>query len=252
MLSSESPSAHRAEPPRAPTPTPAVERARAADQLYQQDREREQRRSLLRGLLWLALLAVIIFSVVRAGLEQRLRSTAGGDLSGRASAAAGVLHSSLSPAPLPPVRQRWHSRGSRSNSTVRSSVATRSPSTASCRSAPPSPPQRNVHACRTTALTSTGPTRPAPPATTPAPRGRRSPASASAARYLSLRAEPASICVLCWRDLHPRPARDEALRERLRESLLAVTTPGWLHRVSCRGSTHARRRSSTPTTRPSS
>jgi len=69
MLSSESPSAHRAEPPRAPTPTPAVERARAADQLYQQDREREQRRSLLRGLLWLALLA-LIFSVVRAGLHR--------------------------------------------------------------------------------------------------------------------------------------------------------------------------------------
>jgi fatty acid desaturase len=46
-----------------------VERARSADQLYQQDREREQRRSLLRGLLWLALLA-LIFSVARAGLHR--------------------------------------------------------------------------------------------------------------------------------------------------------------------------------------
>jgi hypothetical protein len=60
---------HRAQPPRPPAPTPAVERARATERLYQQDRELAQRRSLLRGLL-LLLLAVLIFSVVRAGLHQ--------------------------------------------------------------------------------------------------------------------------------------------------------------------------------------
>jgi hypothetical protein len=69
MLSPESPSDHRAEPPRPPAPTASVERARAADALYQQDREREQRRSLLRGLLWLALFA-LIFSIARAGLHR--------------------------------------------------------------------------------------------------------------------------------------------------------------------------------------
>ena len=69
MLGPESPTAHRAEPPKPPAPTPSVERARAADQLYKQDREREQRRSLLRGLLWLVL-AVLVFSIARAGLHE--------------------------------------------------------------------------------------------------------------------------------------------------------------------------------------
>jgi hypothetical protein len=58
----------RAQPPRPPAPTPEVERVRAAADLYQQDREREQRRSLLRGLLWL-LVAVMVFSIARAGLH---------------------------------------------------------------------------------------------------------------------------------------------------------------------------------------
>jgi fatty acid desaturase len=60
---------HRAQPPRPPAPTPEVERVRATDRLYKQDREREQRRSLLRGLLWL-LLAVMVFSIARAGLDR--------------------------------------------------------------------------------------------------------------------------------------------------------------------------------------
>jgi fatty acid desaturase len=63
------PSERRAEPARTPEPTPEVARIRATEQLYKQDREREQRRSLLRGLLWL-LLAVMVFSIARAGLQQ--------------------------------------------------------------------------------------------------------------------------------------------------------------------------------------
>jgi hypothetical protein len=59
----------RAQPPRPPAPTPAVERARAAERIYLEDREREQRRSLLRGLLWFAL-AALTFSIARAGLHQ--------------------------------------------------------------------------------------------------------------------------------------------------------------------------------------
>jgi hypothetical protein len=62
------PDQHRAQPPRPPAPTPEVERVRAAEDLYKQDRESEQRRSLLRGLLWL-LLAVVVFSIARAGLH---------------------------------------------------------------------------------------------------------------------------------------------------------------------------------------
>ena len=63
------PEQHRAHSPNSPAPTPEVERARAADHLYQQDRERQQRRSLLRGLLWV-LLAVMVFSIARAGMDQ--------------------------------------------------------------------------------------------------------------------------------------------------------------------------------------
>jgi hypothetical protein len=60
---------HRAQQPRPPAPTPAVERARAAEQVYMQDREHAQRRSLLRGLLWFAL-AALVFSIARAGVHQ--------------------------------------------------------------------------------------------------------------------------------------------------------------------------------------
>jgi fatty acid desaturase len=45
-----------------------MERVRDAERIYQQERERDQRRSLLRGLLWLVL-AVLVFSVARAGLH---------------------------------------------------------------------------------------------------------------------------------------------------------------------------------------
>jgi len=69
MPDSEMPSERRVDPPRPPAPSPEVERIRATEQLYKEDREREQRRSLLRGLLWL-LLAVMVFSIARAGLEQ--------------------------------------------------------------------------------------------------------------------------------------------------------------------------------------
>ena len=69
MPNVEPPMERRAQPPRPPAPTPAMERVRDAERIYQQERERDQRRSLLRGLLWLALLA-LIFSVVRAGLHR--------------------------------------------------------------------------------------------------------------------------------------------------------------------------------------
>jgi len=65
MPNVEPPMERRAQPPRPPAPTPAMERVRDAEQIYQQERERDQRRSLLRGLLWL----VLVFSVARAGLH---------------------------------------------------------------------------------------------------------------------------------------------------------------------------------------
>ena len=68
MPNVEPPMERRAQPARPPAPTPSMERVRAAEHLYQQDREREQRRSLLRGLLWLVL-AVLVFSIARAGLH---------------------------------------------------------------------------------------------------------------------------------------------------------------------------------------
>jgi fatty acid desaturase len=69
MPNVEPPMERRAQPARPPAPTPSMERVRAAEHLYQQDREREQRRSLLRGLLWLVL-AVLVFSITRAGLHE--------------------------------------------------------------------------------------------------------------------------------------------------------------------------------------
>jgi len=69
MPNPDMPSERRAQPVRLPPSTPDVERLRAAEKLYKEDREREQRRSLLRGLLWL-LLAVMVFSIARAGLHQ--------------------------------------------------------------------------------------------------------------------------------------------------------------------------------------
>jgi len=57
---------HRAEPPRIPPPTPALERAEVQRKAYLEGREKVQTRSIFRGLILLAVLALLA-SMVRAG-----------------------------------------------------------------------------------------------------------------------------------------------------------------------------------------
>jgi hypothetical protein len=57
----------RGRPPRVPEPTEAVRRERAVDDAYRQDREAMERRSLVRGLVLLALV-VLVMEFARAGL----------------------------------------------------------------------------------------------------------------------------------------------------------------------------------------
>ena len=57
---------HRAEPPRIPSPTPALERAEVQRKAYLAGRETLQARSIFRGLILLAIL-VLLASMVRAG-----------------------------------------------------------------------------------------------------------------------------------------------------------------------------------------
>jgi hypothetical protein len=59
----------RAEKPRAPQPSAAVERERAADRAYVTERERVERRSVARGLVVLAVV-VLIASMARAGMDR--------------------------------------------------------------------------------------------------------------------------------------------------------------------------------------
>lgn len=61
------PSPERAEPPRIPAPTRTLERAEAERADYLQERERLESRSVVRGLILLAIL-VLLASMVRAGL----------------------------------------------------------------------------------------------------------------------------------------------------------------------------------------
>ncbi len=68
MASSTPPtSQHYAEPPRISAATPSLERAEAERQEYIRARERVEQRSVLRGLLVLALV-VLLFSMWRAGV----------------------------------------------------------------------------------------------------------------------------------------------------------------------------------------
>ena len=60
---------HRAEPPRIPAPTSTQERAELERKAYFHQREQLEHRSLVRGLLLLALL-VLAVSIVRAGLDR--------------------------------------------------------------------------------------------------------------------------------------------------------------------------------------
>ncbi len=59
----------RAAPPRPPAPTRELERQRAAQREYRMEREQVERRSLMRGLVLLALLALLV-SMARAGLDR--------------------------------------------------------------------------------------------------------------------------------------------------------------------------------------
>lgn len=69
MQSSEPKGEHRAAPPQLPAPTAAFERQRAEFERYRRQRERIERRSVVRGLILLAVL-VLLGSIVRAGLER--------------------------------------------------------------------------------------------------------------------------------------------------------------------------------------
>jgi len=60
---------YRAAPPRLPELTPALKREREAYAIYCREREQVERRSVLRGLMLLALLALSV-SVLRAGLDR--------------------------------------------------------------------------------------------------------------------------------------------------------------------------------------
>jgi hypothetical protein len=69
MQSSESHGEHRAAPPQLPSLTPAFERQQAEFELYRKQREQIERRSMLRGLILIALL-VLAGSIARSGIEQ--------------------------------------------------------------------------------------------------------------------------------------------------------------------------------------
>ena len=60
---------HCAAPPKLPQLTPALKRQREAYEVYRSEREQLERRSVVRGLLLMALLALSI-SIFRSGLDQ--------------------------------------------------------------------------------------------------------------------------------------------------------------------------------------
>ena len=59
----------RAAPPQLPTASPAFERDRQAYERYRIDREKVERRSVVRGLILLAVL-VLVGSILHAGLDR--------------------------------------------------------------------------------------------------------------------------------------------------------------------------------------
>ena len=69
MRSSESSGNQCAETVRAPEPTRALAQARAEMQSYRREREEIERRSIVRGLIVLAMV-VLVGSLARAGLER--------------------------------------------------------------------------------------------------------------------------------------------------------------------------------------
>ena len=69
MHGSERVDEHRAAPPQLPALTPAFERDRQAFARYRSEREKTERRSVVRGLILLAVF-VLVGSMARAGLDR--------------------------------------------------------------------------------------------------------------------------------------------------------------------------------------
>jgi len=69
MQGSERANEHRAAPPQLPETSPAFERERRAFEHYRIDREQTERRSVVRGLILLAVL-VLVVSMLHAGLDR--------------------------------------------------------------------------------------------------------------------------------------------------------------------------------------
>jgi hypothetical protein len=69
MQSSDSGGEHRAETPRVPAPTRGLERQREEYRLYRAERERIERRSMVRGLILLAVV-VMVASIAHAGMDR--------------------------------------------------------------------------------------------------------------------------------------------------------------------------------------
>jgi hypothetical protein len=60
---------HRAAPPQLPPSSPALERDQQEFQSYRAEREKTERRSVVRGLILMSVL-VLVGSIVRAGLDR--------------------------------------------------------------------------------------------------------------------------------------------------------------------------------------
>lgn len=69
MQASERANEHRAASPQLPALTPACKRDRLEFARYRNDREKTERRSVVRGLLLLAVV-LLVGSIVRAGLDR--------------------------------------------------------------------------------------------------------------------------------------------------------------------------------------
>ncbi len=69
MRVSERNDEHRAAPPQVPVVSPAFERERQEFERYRKDREKTERRSVVRGLILLAIV-LLVGSMVRAGLDR--------------------------------------------------------------------------------------------------------------------------------------------------------------------------------------
>jgi ferric-dicitrate binding protein FerR (iron transport regulator) len=69
MRSSERVSEHRAAPPQVPALTRGLEQARERFEAYRREREKAERRSVLRALILIAIV-VLVGSVLHAGMDR--------------------------------------------------------------------------------------------------------------------------------------------------------------------------------------